>query len=163
MASPSAGTRSNRVPGGIPLQDGFQTIIGFASDETVEFWEKSGPPPGIEGGDPIEETTMHNSVWRTFRPRSLKTLEPITFTVAYDPDCYTTDTQVDKLINKEDTVTVYFPDSSTLAFFGYLQNFIPQDHVEGEQPEAQITIVPTNWDPTFDVEAGPVMTEVSGT
>lgn len=161
MAAPSATARG--TPGGIQLQDGYQTLITLALDDTIEFWEKSGPPPGMEGGDPIEETTMHNIAWRTFRPRALKTLEPFTVTAAYDPVVYDASNSVETAINREDTITVTFPDSSTLAFYGYLQNFIPQDHTEGEQPEAQLTFVPTNYDPTNDIEAGPVMVEAAGT
>jgi len=164
MAAPAAGTRSNRVPAGIPLQDGYQTLIGFSLNDEVKVWEKSGPSPGIEGGDPIEETTMHNDTWRTFSPRALKTLEPITWTCGYDPDSYTDDddNQIAEMINVEQTITIYFPDGSTLAFFGYIQNFQPQDHTEGEQPEAQITIVPTNRD-SSRAEQAPVMVETAGT
>ena len=164
MAAPEATVRG--TPGGKKLQDGFSTLITLALDATIEFWEKSGPPPGIEGGDPIDQTTMHNEVWKTWQPRALKTLEPFTVTVAYDPICYggdAADESVLEAINRNDTITVTFPDGTTLAFFGYLQNFLPQDHVEGEQPEAQVTLVPTNYDPVNDVEAGPVMVNITGT
>jgi hypothetical protein len=44
-----------------------------------------------------------------------------------------------------------------------MQMFDPGELVEGTQPEATITIVPTNFDPSGKVEAAPVLTNVSGT
>jgi hypothetical protein len=70
---------------------------------------------------------------------------------------------MEALINNETTITVHFPDGSTLAFYGYLKTFEPQEMTEGEQPEAECEFVVTNWDPANRVEAGPVMVEVAGT
>lgn len=158
MAAPSASARVD--PSGIKLKDGYSSLITFARDTNAALWEKTVTPPGVDGGDAIEQTTMHNDDWRTFAPRSLKTLTEHTFTAAYDPVFYT---DVLSLVNFEDTITVTFPDGSTLAFFGYLKMFEPGELVEGEQPEATVTIVPTNWDSANDVEAAPVMTSVAGT
>jgi hypothetical protein len=103
---------------------------------------------------------MHNSTYRTFAPRQLATLTEITITAAYDPILYT---EILALINQEDTFTITFPDGSTVAFYGYIRSFDPQDCVEGTQPEATIVIQPTNWDPANNVEAGPAVAEVAGT
>jgi hypothetical protein len=158
VAAPSATPRVD--PSGIKLKDGYSTLITFARDTDVGLWEKTVTPPGLDGGDSIEQTTMHNDDWRTFAPRSLVTLTEMSFVAAYDPNVYTS---VLALVNVEDTITVTFPDGSTLAFYGYLKMFEPSELTEGEQPEATVTIVPTNWDPAGDVEAAPVMTSVAGT
>lgn len=158
MAAPVATVRSS--PSGIKLKDGFSTKITFATDDNIEFWEKSVKPPGIDGGDSIPQTTMHNTAWRTMAPRQLKTLTESSTTVAYDPVLYTS---ILALINVETTITVTFPDGSTLAFYGFLQKFEPSELKEGEQPEASVTITPTNFDPTNHVEAAPVLASVAGT
>ena len=72
MAAPAITART--TPAGIMLKDGYSTKIAFAADPDVSFWEKTVKPPGIDGGDGIEQTTMHNSAYRTMRSRSLKTL-----------------------------------------------------------------------------------------
>ena len=159
MAAPSVTARS--TPTGKFLDDGFSTKIAFARDADVNFWEKTVQPPGFDGGDAIETTTMHNVTYRTMAARALKTLTDCSITVAYDPAVYTE--ILNNLINQEGAITVHFSDGSTLAFFGYLQKFEPGECQEGEQPEADITIVATNFDPVNDVEAAAVLTSVSGT
>ena len=158
MATPATTTRS--TPLGIPMKDGFSTRIAFESDPDISFWEKTIQPPGVDGGDAIDTTTMHNVDYRTFRSRALTTLTEMTLTVAYYPDVYD---EIQNIINEENDITVHFPDGSTLDFFGFLRLFEPQDHEEGSQPEASVTIQPTNWDPANNVEAGFVMTEIAGT
>jgi hypothetical protein len=159
MAAPSSTTRA--TPAGIKLDDGYSTKIAFARDSNVSFWEKTLSPPGLDGGDPIDTTTMHNADWRTMSARQLATLSEFTCTAAYDPNVY--NDIINNLLNQEGSITVHFPDGSKLDFFGYLRSFQPQDVAEGAQPEAQITIVPTNYDPTNNVEASPVLTQVAGT
>ncbi len=158
MAAPVAAARS--TPLGIFMDDGHSTKVAFSLDPDISLWEKTVTPPGIETGDPVDTSTMHNTVWRTFAERALKTLTPMTFTAAYDPDAYD---EVLAIAGTNGTITVHFPDLSTLAFFGILQNFQPGEHSEGAQPEATCTITPTNYDPVNNVEAGPVMTEIAGT
>lgn len=158
MAAPTPTARG--TPAGIPLEDGFSTKITLGTLTTISFWEKTVRPPGMDGGDPIPQTTMHNALYRTFSARALKSLTMVTCTAAYDPTVYT---DIIANINFECVITVRFADGSTLCFYGYLQKFEPQDVKEGEQPEAQITLVPTNWDPTNHVEAAPVLTSVAGT
>lgn len=158
MAAPVATVR--QTPAGIKLKDGYQALITFAADPDVSLWEKTVTPPGIDGGDAIEQTTMHNDEWRTMAPRALKTLTESSFMAAYDPACFT---QLNNLINVETTVTVTFSDGSTLAFYGYLRSFEPAELTEGEQPEATCNLTPTNFDPVNKVEAGPTVTSVAGT
>jgi len=148
------------TPTGTKLDDGFSIKIAFTADPDVDFWEKTVTPPGIDGGDAIEQTTMHNTAWRTFAARLLKTLTDASITAAYDPLVYD---QIVALINVEGLITVHFPDTSTLDFYGFLKSFAPSDHSEGSQPEADLTIVPTNWNPFAGVEAGPTFVNNSGT
>jgi hypothetical protein len=155
---PAAGVRV--TPAGLKLEDGFSTKITVALDTDISFWEKSVKPCGFDGGDAIETTTMHNVKLRTMAPRQLKTLTQMTCTAAYDPDVFN---QIYEIINRKTTITVRFPDGSTLAFFGYVKSFEPNDMSEGNFPEATVTIVPTNVDPTTGAEADPVLTSVAGT
>ena len=158
MAAPATTARVDPV--GIKVDDGYQTLIAFEADPDISFWEKTVQPPGMDGEDKINTTTMHNVTWRTFASRALVSLTEASLTVAYDPDAYN---QILAILNVEGSITVHFPDGSTLDFFGFLKNFEVQDHEEGAQPEANIIIEPTNYDPVNNVEAGPVLTSVAGT
>lgn len=158
MAAPA--TTARQTPAGIKLDDGYSTKIAFERDPDVSFWEKTVQPPGIDGGDAIDTTTMHNAAWRTMAARALKTLTECSVVAAYDPNVYN---NILNLINAEGSITIHFPDASKLDFYGYLKTFEPSENTEGEQPEATITIVPTNYDPANDTEASPVLTSVAGT
>ncbi len=158
MSAPTPTARG--TPAGIHLEDGFSSKITFASNATLSLWEKSINAPGLDGGEPVPQTTMFNTVYRTMAPRKLKTLTPHTFMGAYDPNIYNL---LISQINVKDTVTITFPDGSTLAFFGFLQKFEPGPLVEGTQPEASCTVVPTNADPTTGAEQSAVLTSVAGT
>jgi len=154
MVAPSAISRL--APGGTPLRDGHPTKVTIGEDPDISFWERNVTPPGIDGGDAIETTTYHNSTWRTMLPRSLKTMTEMSVTGTYDPEVYT---QMVSQINVNQTITVAFADGSTVAFYGYLKTFEPQENEEGEDPEAEFTIVPTNVDPTDSTtEEAPVYT-----
>lgn len=159
MAAPA--TTARTAPAGKMLEDGYSTRIAFARDADIEFWEKTVTPPGLDGGDAIDITTMHNVTYRTMTARSLVTLTEFTITAAYDPTVYTK--ILNNLLNQPGSITCHFPDGSTLDFFGFLRVFEPQNHVEGTHPEATITITPTNYDPVNDVEASAVLTSVAGT
>jgi len=156
---PSATARGNPHTADIPLFDGYSTKITLALNDDIAFYEKSVTPPGLEGGDPIDTTTMHNVTWRTKAPRSLVELEAFTLTVGYDPILYT---EILAAINRRDTITVTFSDGSTIAFYGFVQNFKPNDCAEEAMPDASITIVPTNQT-SAGIETAPVVVEVAGT
>ncbi len=158
MAAPTPVVRA--TPRGIALQDGYQTLITLTLDTDIEFWEKTVKPPGVDGGDTVETRTMHNTTWETFAPRNLKTMTECTTRVAWDPILYT---NIVTAINRKDTITVIFADGSTVAFYGYVKAFEPADVEEGTQPEADVTIQPTNWDHVNNVEAGPAVSSVAGT
>jgi hypothetical protein len=151
-------TTARTTPHGIKMDDGFSTKIAFAADPDISFWEKTVTPPGIDGGDAIETTTMHNTTWRSMAARALKTLTESSITVAWDPQVYD---QIVALINVEGLITVWFPNGDALDFYGFLKSFTPGDMSEGSPPEAEISIVPTNINPLTGAEAAPVFTEIA--
>lgn len=153
-------TTARQAPAGLELEDGFPTTIAFAENPAVAFWEKTVTPPGMDGGDAIEQTTMHNQTWRTFAARSLVTMTEMSVTAAWDPALYD---DILALVNVEGSITVHFSNGDTVDFFGYLRVFEPQEMSEGEQPEAQITIQPTNRDPSNHAETEPNWTAAAGT
>jgi hypothetical protein len=77
----------------------------------------------------------------------------MTTRVAYAVAAYTTLTSS---VNTNQSIVVTFPDDSTLTFWGYLQKFEPDEIIEGKQPEATVTIVPTNQNAS-GVEVAPVV------
>lgn len=158
MTAPSPTAR--QTPTGLKLADGYQSLITFATDTDIEFWEKQVTPPGVDGGDGIDQTTMHNSTYRTMLPQSLKSITEVQVTCAYDPIMYT---RAISLVNVNTTITITWTDGTTLAFFGFMKSFQPSAMSQGGQPEATITIVPTNVDPASGAEEAPVLTNVAGT
>lgn len=143
---------SRPAPTGLRMDDGFSTVISFASDTDVGLYEKTVKPMGFDGGDEIPTSTMHNTTWRSFAARQLKTLTPITGTCAYAPAQLLA---ILALINQEQSITVHFANGDAMSMFGYLKSFEPQECAEGAQPEAQFTVVPTNIDPATGGESGP--------
>lgn len=136
------------------MNDGYQTLIGFADAGSILLKEKEVTPPGISGGGANDTTTMVNTTYRTRAPKSLKTLTDSSFTASYDPAVYDT---ILAQVNNNQLITITFPDTSTYAFWGWLDEFTPNAQVEGEQPTAEITIIPSNQNDS-DVETAPVYT-----
>lgn len=157
----SAPTPTARIlPTGRWIGDGHGTLITIALDPDIKFWEASVTPPGIEGDNPIDNSTQFNVSWRTLSPRRLRTLTVVQFTANYDPAVYP---QVLAVINVPTTITIEFPDGSTLAFYGYMKSFQPGELVDGTRPTATCQIQPTNTDPLTCEEEGPVYTAGTGT
>lgn len=126
------------------VDDGHSTTIEFsaaASIMGIVLWEKSVTPPGIDGGGENDTTTMRNLIWRTKSPKTLKTMTEFSFTAAYDPACYD---EILELLQVNNQVTINFADGSSLTFWGWLDKFTPGEVVEGEQPEADVVIIPSN-------------------
>lgn len=142
--------------------DGYQTKIAFTSaslssaEEGLQFEIKELSPPGVSGGGSIDLTSMVNTTWRTFAAKSLKTLMPMSLVIAYDPELY--DGMI-AMCNDNQEIVITFPDSSFLTFWGYVDEFVPNAQVEGEQPTANVTIIPTNVDANADAEDGPYYTD----
>ena len=140
--------------------DGYQTTISFSSAQIGSgvtmsniLKERELTPPGISGGGGKEVTTMRNTTWRTFQSKSLKTLMPFTILITYDTELYD---QMMNMINDNQELTITFPDSSELVFWGFVDEFVPSGQIEGGQPTATVTIIPTNLDADdSDAECGP--------
>jgi len=130
-------------PNQIRLDDGFATIISFSNLPSVKLFEKEITPPGMTAGGAIDTTTMRNTTWRTMSPRNLKSLTPVTATVAYATEAIP-ELMSQVGINQECTIT--FPDASFIVFWGWIESFTPGAMSEGEQPTATITIQPGNVD-----------------
>ena len=158
MAAPAATAR--QTPAGIKLKDGHGTLVTFAADPDISFWEVEVKPPGMNGGDAIEQTTHHNVTYRTKAPQALIDLTNGEGTCQYDPNVTV---QVRALINVETTLTITYPDGSTDAIYGYLQTFDPDPIVTGSPPQASFTFVPTNVEPGTSTETGPTFVNVAGT
>jgi hypothetical protein len=125
------------------FDDGYQTLLTFALNGAVEFWEKTVTPPGFDGGGPVSTTTMRNTLLRTKSPKFLYEMTQISASVAWSGGAID---DVKAMINKNQLITVTFPDGSTLAFYGWLDKFNPGEHTEGEQPEAEVIIECSNQD-----------------
>lgn len=131
------------------LRDGYSTIISFEIlGGGALFKEKTVTPPGLDGGGMIDTTSMRNSVWRTRFPKALVTLSEMTVTVEYDPDLLIE--LISTVLNVNQLITVEFPDGSIFQFAGWLNEFKPQEHREGENPVATMTIIPSNVNPEDD-------------
>jgi hypothetical protein len=136
------------------LNDGHPTLVSFSLNPTIEFKEKTVTPPGIDGGGENDTTTMRNEAWRTRQPKSLKTLSEFSMTCAYDPVLYDS---ILAMVNVNQQITVTFPDESEVEFWGWLNAFTPNEVSEGEQPTAEIAVIPSNQD-NSGVEQPPVYT-----
>lgn len=136
------------------LQDGFKTLIGLANVPAVKFYEKEVTPPSVSGGGANEQTTMRNTAYRTQGPKKLKTIGDIKAKVSYDAAVIT---DILAQINVNQLITVTYPDNSTLAVWGWLDEFTPGNNVEGQQPMADITIKVSNLNAS-GVETAPAYT-----
>lgn len=143
------------APAGVRIENGHPTVITLANDPDMAYWETDVTPPGVDGGDANDLTNMHNVEWRTFAPRTLKTLTEAGCTVQVAPDTYGLTITV---INDPTTVTIHMPGGATLAFYGYARSLTWNPWVEGEPPTGQFAIQPTNRDPSDDTEQDPVIT-----
>lgn len=142
-------------------EDGFSTTISFsAGGSGIEVFmaEKTVTPPGISGGGGNDVTTMRNTEWRTMAAKKLKTLTNGSATVAYDPAIYD---EILALVQVNQLITITFPDTSTVDFWGFLDEFTPGDSEEGEQPTADLVIIPSNRN-NDGTEVGPDYTEPIG-
>jgi hypothetical protein len=158
MAAPSPTPRV--TPTANMLENGYQSLITLAADTDIELWEKSVTPPAIDGGDPIDITTQHNEDVVTMHPNALYTVADGQSVVAYSRNAYTS---IIAIINVLTTITYRFPDGGTIAVFGFLRSFTPNEMVRGSQPEATIVIVHSNLDPSDKSEQAMVISAAVGT
>ncbi len=137
--------------------DGFSTTIGFslaASGVILStlLKEKGVTPPGVSAGGENDTSTMRNTKYRTKQPKSLLTLMNSSFEAAYDPAVLD---EIIAIAGQNQLITITFPDASTWVFWGWIDEFVPNQNVEGEQPTASVTIIPGNQD-NSGAEVAPV-------
>jgi len=145
------------------IDDGHGTTITFGDQPSgtgpgITFWEKSITPPGMDAGGANDITTLRNDTYRTFAPKQLITMTECSASVSYDADFYD---EIVAMISENQLITITFPDTSTMAFYGWLDKFIPGEISEGEQPTADITIVPSNIHSSTGDVTGPDYTAPS--
>lgn len=157
MANPTATTRI--LPGGVRLDNGWPTTIAFASNPSIEIYEKSIQPARISVGDPIMTDTMLNVVAVTKAPPCLEDWGDIVVVAAYDPSVMD---ELRTLLGQIDSVTINFPEGTQYVFWAYLGSIEFSPLVKNTQPEVTLTITVTNWDPIRCVEALPVINQGTG-
>jgi hypothetical protein len=157
MALGVAPTPSSRtIPTGYKMPEGFKALIVFSFNPAVNIWEIDVKPPGVESGEPINTTTQLNLVWRTMSAPQLKTFGPtLTVKFAYDPGVMASDLQA-QVGNNYNTCTVIFPTNEKVAFYAVITKIEFDPLKEKEFPTGTMTIVPTMWDASHQVEQGPV-------
>lgn len=144
-------------PATTKMPDGYKTIVTCSGNRNLSFWEIEVTPPGLDGGDPIEVTTMRNFLWRQMAARSLQTLTAMSITAAWNTALYAELTvPLTPILNNNMTWTILFRDLSSVSFYGVLNKFDPQSLKEGDFPQVQLTVTPTNTDPGDGSEEGPV-------
>lgn len=149
------------APVGKKLDDPFPTTVAFSAKPSLGLWEKSITPPGIDGREPIDVTTMFNQHVTGKAPRVLKDFTNAKGKYQYDPSKladYIT------MINQRQTLTTWFASGDSWCYYGYIQKFTPTENSDStEPPMADVEVVVTNIDPATNLEALPVMTPSSGT
>lgn len=158
MTAPSEVTR--QTPNGLMLRNGYQAFWAPENDPDIALWEKTVTPPGDDGGDAINTSTMWNSTYHTKSSRALVDLTDGGMTVAYDP---AERTAIRALINVEQAWTATYPNGDTETVYGFLKSFTPAALSEGTFPEATCVLVITNQDPTALTEEAPVISGTTGT
>lgn len=158
----SAPTPTARLaPPGTKLEDPFPTTVAISGSANINLWELSVKPPGVDGGDGIDTSTMFNTVYHTMSPRVLKKITDCTGKHAYDPAVLP---DIVAVINQPRSITVHFSTGQTWTFWGYLKSFTPSDNARvGSMPEADTVFVVTNEDPTTKTEEAPIYQAASGT
>lgn len=136
----------------IIMTDGFPTLITFGTTTGIIFEERTVQLPNIVGGPGTNSTTMHNTAWRTKVLKLLKELTDGGATVVYSTDDIPI---IFGMININQLITYTWGDGASLAFWGGVTEFNPGEFAEGEQPEADIVLVPTLRN-NLGVETAPV-------
>lgn len=137
MAAPAPTARV--TPGDLSgiFGNGFSSKITFALDPDIEFLEISVTPQGFNMPDDVDATTMFNVNRMTKDPAALYETTDAQAVVAYSKE---TEAQVRAILGSFTTITIKFPDGSTLADFGWLRSFVPGELTINGRPTATITI-----------------------
>ena len=123
------------MPRGMP--EGFSTKIDFADTPQLSFWEKTVTPPGMEGGEPIDTTTMYNTLVKSKWPQTLVEITGMSLTASFLPDLIN---EAYAAVNVLQVITITFPNNGTASDYGWLRNFKPNRFEIGAQPTAEIMV-----------------------
>ena len=138
------------------LEDGYQTLVTFAAG-SLDMEEITAQAPGLDAGEKINTTTMRNAALRTAALRKLADVTDGQLTVKYKVTMYT---QVLAMLGVNQLITFTFADTSTVAFWGGVNSFVPGEKVEGTMPTATIAICATNRDAS-GAETPPAVVEAA--
>jgi hypothetical protein len=127
----------------VKMTDGFSTIITIENLPIVKLYEIDVTPPAVSAGGPIDITNMRSLGWRTAAPKQLKSLGPVSATVAYATEVFD---QIIAQLQVNQRIYVTFPDHSEIEFHGWIESFTPSQHKEGTQPTAAIVFHPSLTD-----------------
>ena len=151
-----------RIPGDMPMPEGFSFFLVASILPTASFREIKLKPPSMMGGEKIDQTTMYNKKVRTAWAAKLIEFGDVTGSASYGPKVYSAADIRGALLNKNSGWTFYFEDGAYLDFWGTMNQFDPQDTGEKERPLANINIFFTNLDNAWN-ECEPVFVDAVGT
>lgn len=157
MAAPTPSDRT--TPTGTFLENGYQSLITFEADDDIDLWEMAVTGVGLDGGEKIDQTTMHTQTYRRYAPRALMEVTDGQMTVAYDPAVLV---QLEALINVKTVITEHQPDGSSICYWGHMQSFVRNANEEGTKPTATVVFVFDGIDDSGD-EQDIVFTTPAGT
>lgn len=164
MAAPQVIVRQTPVSSHLP--HGFPAKVAFALDPNIDVWEVSVTPFGIDGQEPVNQTTMWNVEYTTLWPRALKSITPLVMTVLYDPVAWG---QLLTMVNQVQNITHQWMDGSTLSVWGFLQLVELGEQAEDatDPPTMDLTVMVANMDPDVvtgaPVTYGPSLMATAGT
>lgn len=141
-----------------PLLDGQGLTVSFSIDTTIYFYPKNLTPSGWDGGGPNDITLLANTTYHTMAPKKLKMITALTGEGAYSTAGLNTNGDVGRfinMVNRNQEITVTYPDGASFTFWGYVDKIIPGQIVGGTQPTVTITIQPTMINNTDCSETGP--------
>lgn len=129
------------------IQDGWVsliTILDVPGGAPIYLMEREVQPPGLDGGPPIDTTTMRNRVIKTWEPQGLMDYSEITLQCNYDP--HVASFLETLVLNKKRRFRLDFPDGAIWLFGGCMYQWTPASLRTGEFPLAEVKIKPTNRD-----------------
>ena len=131
------------APLGTMLTNGYQSLIAISNNTEISFWEKTVQPVGLDGGEPIDVTTQHNTTIKTKAPQALPELTASSITAAFDPIVLNHILAAgvgNEILNHNQLISHHMPDTSQWDTYGFFRSFIPAAFANGTHPEATIVI-----------------------
>lgn len=129
------------MPGDRVLRDGHAAELGFALKPNIKLWVIEVMPSGLTGQGGIDQTHLGNATHTTQWPKSLSKSDRITAVVKYAPDAFVDIVDMHRV---NQLITTINPDSTTIAQWGWLEEWKPKAFKTGELPTADIVIEISN-------------------